>query len=141
MRGNNMRRTSMVVVLAVMLMLVGIGSRSYAADPDMPGGEPKEFNLAILSEEGVSYYIPSAIILDEKGRLNPLELIVTNHTKKEHGFAIDRLKVKEVLKPGESKTIKVSVTDLDAIGTDRSAFKYYCQLHKGHIGGQLYIKR
>ena len=73
--------------------------------------------------------------------MNPLELIVTNHTKKEHGFAIDRLKVREVLKPGESKTIKISVTDLDAIGTDRSSFKYYCHLHKGHIGGQLYIKR
>jgi hypothetical protein len=136
-----MRRKSMIVALAALLMLVGVGYRSYAADPDMLGGEPKEFNLAILSDEHVSFYVPSAIILDEKGRLNPLELIVTNHTKKEHGFAIDRLKVKEVLKPGESKTIKVLVTDLDAIGTDRSAFKYYCQLHKGHIGGQLYIKR
>src|SRR5207244_12569900 len=104
-------------------------------------GAPAEFRLAILSEEHVSYYVPSAIILDEKGRLNPLELIVTNHTKKEHGFAIDRLKVREVLKHGESKTIRISVTDLDAIGTDRSSFKYYCHLHKGHIGGQLYIKR
>jgi hypothetical protein len=122
-------------------MLAGIGLQAYAADPDMLGGEPKEFNLAILSEEHVSYYVPSAIILDEKGRLNPLEMVVTNHTKKEHGFAIDRLKIKEVLKPGESKTIKVAVTDLDAIGTDRSAFRYYCHLHPGHIGGQLYVKR
>jgi len=136
-----MRWKSMIVAMAALLMLVEVGYRSQAADPDMQGGEPKEFNLAILSEEHVSYYVPSVIILDEKGRLNPLELIVTNHTKKEHGFAIDRLKIKEVLKPGATKTIKISVTDLDAIGTDHSAFKYYCQLHKGHIGGQLYIKR
>jgi len=136
-----MRRRMILTVLGALFMLAGLGPQSFAADPDMLGGEPKEFNLAILSEEHVSYYVPSVIILDEKGRLNPLELMVTNHTKKEHGFAIDSLKVKEVLKPGESKTIKVSVTDLDAIGTDRSAFRYYCQLHKGHIGGQLYIKR
>ena len=135
-----MRHTSMVIALAGLFILGGIGSQAYAEDPEV-GGEPKEFNLAILSEDQVSFYIPSAIILDERRRLNPLELVVTNHTKKEHGFAIDRLKIKEVLKPGESKTIKVSVTDLDAIGTDQSAFKYYCQLHKGHIGGQLYIKR
>ncbi len=136
-----MRWRSMIVAPAALLMLVGVGYRSFAADPDMLGVEPKEFNLAILSEEHVSYYVPSAIILDERGRLNPLELIITNHTKKEHGFAIDQLKLKEVLKPGQSKTIKISVTDLDAIGTDRSTFKYYCQLHKGHISGQLYIKR
>lgn len=136
-----MRPRMMLTILGALCMLAWLGPQSFAADPDMPGGEPKEFNLAILSEEHVSYYVPSAIILDEKGRLNPLEMIVTNHTKKEHGFAIDRLKIKEVLKPGETKTIKVSVTDLDAIGTDRSTFKYYCQLHKGHIGGQLYIKR
>jgi hypothetical protein len=131
----------MLTVLGALFMLAGLGPQSFAADPDMLGGEPKEFNIAILSEENVSYDVHSAIILDEKRRLNPLELVVTNNTKKEHGFAIDKLKIKEVLKPGETKTIKISVTDLDAIGTDQSAFKYYCQLHKGHIGGQLYIKR
>jgi len=136
-----MRPRMMLTVLGALFMLAGLGPQSFAADPDMLGGEPKEFNIAILSEENVSYDVPSAIILDEKRRLNPLELVVTNNTKKEHGFAIDKLKIKEVLKPGETKTIKVSVTDLDAIGTDQSAFKYYCQLHKGHIGGQLYIKR
>lgn len=134
-----MKGKTLILLAGTLMVLASLGVRSYAGE--MLGGEPKEFNVAILSEEHVSYYVPSAIILDEKGRLNPLELVVTNHTKKEHGFAIDKLKIKEVLKPGETKTIKVSVTDLDAIGTDQSAFKYYCQLHKGHVGGQLYIKR
>jgi hypothetical protein len=51
------------------------------------------------------------------------------------------LRVKKIVKPGETKTIKVSVTDLDGIGTDQSVFSYYKQLDKARIGGLLYIKR
>lgn len=43
-----------------------------------------------------------------------MELFVTNDTNEKHGFAIDKLKVKEVLKPGETKKITLSVTDLDS---------------------------
>ena len=136
-----MSRKAMAVFMGTLFALMGYGVRSYAADPDMLGGEPKEFHVVVLSEENVSFILPSTIIVDEKQRLRPLELIVSNHTKKEHGFAIDKLKVKEVLKPGQTKTIKIAVADLDAIGTDQSAFKYYCQLHPGHVSGQLYIKR
>ena len=136
-----MNRKVIMTLWAVLFIFLSGGSRSYAADPDMPGGEPREFHIAILTEEGVSFMLPSTIIVDEKVRQRPLELVVSNHTKKEHGFSIDRLKIKEVLKPGENKTIKISVTDLDAIGTDQSAFRYYCQLHPGHIGGQLFVKR
>ena len=49
--------------------------------------------------------------------------------------------MKEVLKPGETKTIKFTATDLDAIGTDQSVFPYYNQLDTAHIGGLLYVKR
>ena len=45
------------------------------------------------------------------------------------------------MKPGESKTVKLSATDLDGIGTDQSVFPYYNQLDKAHIGGMLYVKR
>lgn len=59
----------------------------------------------------------------------------------EQGFAIDKLHVKEVVKPGEVKTITLSVTDLDGIGTDQSVFPYYNQLDVAHIGGLVYITR
>jgi len=134
-----MQHKAIVSLLGILIMMTGAGSRSYA--DEMPGGEPKEFTIAILSEEHVSFIVPSTLIVDEKQRLDPLELVVSNHTKKEHGFAIDRFRVKEVLKPGETKTIKISVTDLDAIGTDRSAFRMYDHLHPKEVGGQIYIKR
>ena len=132
-----------LVGTGVLLLLLSGGTWSYAADPDLPGGRTFDHWVvfAILSIDPVSFYVPSAIIRDERGKLNPLVLIVTNNTQKEHGFAMDPVKIKEVLKPGESKTFTLSQTDLDALGTDRSTFKYYCHLHKGHIGGQVYIKR
>ena len=136
-----MQQKTIGAVLGALIMLATGGVQAYAADPDMPGGEPRDFRIVILSEENVSFDLPSAIIVDGKVRQRPLELVVANHTKNEHGFSIDKFNIKEVVKPGESKTIKISVTDLDATGTDQSAFRYYCQLHPGHIGGQLFVRR
>jgi hypothetical protein len=134
-----MTRRTIAVSIGVVLMLIGLGVRSHA--DEMLGGEPKEFHVAILSEDRVSFILPSVIVVDEKVKQRPLELIVTNHTSKEHGFAIDKFKVKEVLKPGGVKTIKISVTDLDSIGTDQSAFRIYDHLHPKEVGGQVYIRR
>ena len=102
---------------------------------------PTQFNLAILDQDSVSFVVPSALIVDERGKMSGVTFTVTNHTKKEQGFAIDQVRVKEVVKPGETKTIKFSVTQLDAIGTDQSVFPYYSHVDPKHIGGLLYIKR
>jgi hypothetical protein len=102
---------------------------------------PTQFNLAILDQDSVSFVVPSALIVDERGKVSGVTFTVTNHTKKEQGFAIDRVRVKEIVKPGETKTIKLSVTQLDAIGTDQSVFPYYSHVDSTHIGGLLYIKR
>jgi len=102
---------------------------------------PTQFNLAILDQDSVSFVVPSALIVDERGKVSGVTFTVTNHTKKEQGFAIDQVRVKEIVKPGETKTIKLSVTQLDAIGTDQSVFPYYSHVDPKHIGGLLYIKR
>src|SRR5881409_3480985 len=106
-----MKGKAFVLVAGLLAMLAAFGAKAYAED--MLGGEPKEFHAAIL---------PSAIIVDEKAKHQPMELVVTNDTKHKHGFAINKLNVKEVLKPGETRTIKLSVTDLDSLGgTEQSA--------------------
>lgn len=102
---------------------------------------PTQFNLAILDQDAVSFVVPSALIVDERGKVSGVTFTVTNHTKKEQGFAIDQVRVKEIVKPGETKTIKLSVTQIDAIGTDQSVFPYYSHVDPKHIGGLLYIKR
>jgi hypothetical protein len=118
-------------------LYLSIGTLSYAQE--VRG--PTQFSLAILDEHNVSFVVPSALIVDERGKVSGVTFTITNHTKKEQGFAIDKVRVKEVVKPGETKTIKLSVTDLDGIGTDQSVFPYYGHIDPKHIGGLLYIKR
>lgn len=125
------------VLLVACALSLSIGTLSYAQE--VKG--PTQFNLAILDEHSVSFVVPSALIVDERGKLSGVTFTVTNHTKREQGFAIDKVRVKEVVKPGETKTIKLSVTDLDGIGTDQSVFPYYSHIDPKHIGGLLYIKR
>src|SRR6185437_16290264 len=73
--------------------------------------DPTQFNLAILDQDSVSFVVPSALIVDERGKVSGVTFTVTNHTKKEQGFAIDQVRVKEIVKPVETKTIKLSVTE------------------------------
>src|SRR5437879_8908330 len=76
-------------------MLATLGAKAYAEE--MLGGEPKEFHAAILEMGKHTVILPSAIIVDEKAKRQPMELVVTNDTKHKHGFAIDKLNVKEIL--------------------------------------------
>jgi hypothetical protein len=132
-----MKSPTIAAMFGMLVLVLGTGTLSFAQEAK----SPTQFNLGILADHNVSFVLPSALILDERGRASGVMLTVTNYTKKEQGFAIDKLHVKEVMKPGETKTIKLSVTDLDGIGTDRSVFPYYNQLDKAHIGGLLYVKR
>ena len=132
-----MKLTAIAVLLGASFLFLSLGTLSYAQEAK----GPTQFNLAILDEHTVSFVVPSAIIVDERGKVSGVTFTVTNYTKKEQGFAIDKLGVKEVVKPGETKTIKLSVTDLDGIGTDQSVFPYYSHVDPKHIGGLLYIKR
>jgi len=61
---------------------------------------------------------------------------VTNKLDADHGFAIDAMKVKQVMKPGEEVTISVPMGDLDQA---LAVYKFYCHLHPGHIGGTLVV--
>lgn len=132
-----MKSPSIPAILGACALFLSIGTLSHAQE--VKG--PTQFNLAILDEHNVSFVVPSTVIVDERGKLSGVTFTVTNHTKKEQGFAIDKVRVKEIVKPGETKTIKLSVTDLDGIGTDQSVFPYYSHVDPKHIGGLLYIKR
>ena len=135
-----MKGKAIVAVAGLLVMLATLGAKAYAEE--MLGGEPKEFHAAILEMGKHTVILPSAIIVDEKAKRQPMELVVTNDTKHKHGFAIDRLNVRELLKPGETKTIKLSVTDLDSLGgTEQSAYRIYDPLDHKTVTGQLYVRR
>ena len=129
------------VVASIGLVLVLFAWTAQSLADEKPGDEAKEFRFAILSVDDVSFVLPSVIVLGAKARQIPLELVVTNHTKKEHGFAVDKMKVREVLKPGETKTIKVPVADLASLaGTGGEGYWTYDALHPSAIGSLIYFR-
>src|SRR5438132_12480065 len=62
----------------------------------------------------------------------PLTFKVIHTLTSEHGFAIDWMKVKEAIKPGEEKTIDVPLTNIDKTTSKHRA---YCHLHPKHVSG------
>lgn len=68
----------------------------------------------------------------------PLQLKVINSLSADHGFAIDSMKVKEVLKPGEEKTISVPMENIEPSTTRH---RVYCQLHEKHVPATLILNK
>ena len=76
--------------------------------------------------------------VDLKGRAEPLTLQVTNTLGADHGFSIDSMKVQDVIKAGETKTITVPLANIDA---SVSEHRVYCQLHPKHVAAKLTTTR
>jgi hypothetical protein len=129
------------IVISLGLILVLFAGSSQTLADEILAAEPKELRLAIFSLDDVSFVLPSAMLLDATARLSPLELVVTNHTKKEHGFAIDSMKVSVVLKPGETKTITVPVADLAPLArTQGKGYRTYDPLYPNDIGMMIFFR-
>jgi len=66
----------------------------------------------------------------------PLTFKVINTLTSEHGFAIDSMKVKEVIKPGEGKSIDVPLANIDRTISKHRA---YCHLHPKHVAAAFLV--
>jgi len=64
----------------------------------------------------------------------PVTFTLINKLDAEHGFAIDGMKIKQIVKPGEEVTVSVPLGALDHA---LSVYKFYCHLHPGHVGGTI----
>ena len=71
--------------------------------------------------------------IDLKG---PVTLKVKNTQAAEHGFSIDTMKVKDVIKAGEEKTITVPLENIDKAVSEH---KVYCQLHPKHAPATIKV--
>ena len=117
---------SMVVVLA--LAVAGCAGMGYGTG---------DASFTAVEEGGAKVWKGGGTV-DLKGRTKPLTLTVTNTLGADHGFSIDSMKVKEVIKPGEEKTITVPLADIDS---SVSEHRVYCQLHPKHVTATLKTTR
>ena len=104
------------------------------------------FALDLGGEQGKKVWYPPTTVVDFKVRPGrPFLLKVTNSSSAEHGFFLTAdqnqsaptvLKVKIVLKPGESKYLGIPTSDL-FYATSGNVLYYSCHLHPAHVGGRL----
>ena len=83
--------------------------------------------LFIANEKDGSKIWEGGGTIDLKG---PVTLKFKNATAAEHGFSIDTMKVKDVIKAGEEKTVTVPLENIDKTVSEH---KVYCQLHPKHV--------
>ncbi len=86
--------------------------------------------ISAVVGEGGNIWLPSTIIVQKKKEMT---INLRNLSGKDHGFRIDELDVQVVVPGGQTKQVTVKPTKT-------GVFRYYCHLHKGHVGGQLMVK-
>jgi hypothetical protein len=126
--GQKTRRCFMVLISLVVTMAVGA----------LPVHAAKEDEKFVAVERDGSKVWEGGGTINLKGRSEPVTLKVVNKLNAEHGFAIDSMKVKEVLKPGEEKTITVPLENIDQSVPEH---RVYCHLHPKHVAATLKVKK
>ena len=101
--------------------------------PYVPAQAADDATFTAMEKDGAKVWDGGGTV-DLTGRTTPVMLKVKNTLAAEHGFSIDSMKVKEVIKPGEEKTISVPLENIDK---SVSEHKVYCQLHPKHVAATL----
>jgi|GEM_PF-715520 len=110
-------------------LLVGPSSH-----PDATTNQSKsDLRFVAVEIEGVKFWLGGGDIDVKEFRASKvITFRLLNKLDGEHGFAVDALKIKQIVKPGEEVTLSVPWEDLEQ---SLSVYRYYCQLHPGHWGG------
>ena len=94
--------------------------------------QAEDLTFTAVEKDGAKVWEGGGTI-DLKG---PVTLKVKNTLTAEHGFSIDTMKVKEVIRPGEEKTITVPLEDIDKMVSE---YRVYCQLHPKHVAATIKV--
>lgn len=99
-------------------------------------GLQEDAKFMAIEEDGAKMWRGGGTINLTAHGARPLTFKVINTLTIEHGFTIDSMKVKEVIKPGEEKTIEVPLADIDKT---TSAHRVYCHLHPKHMAAAFIV--
>jgi len=114
------------------LVIVLVSGAVFCAS--LPAHAAGELVFTAVEKDGAKVWDGGGTI-DLKG---PVTLKVKNPLSAEHGFSIDTMKVQEVIKPGEEKTIVVPLANIDK---SVSEHRVYCQLHPKHVAATIKVAK
>ena len=117
------------LTLAVLAVALAAGAAVRSARSE--GEAVRNFSVVNIEYKGSKVWVPGTLIA-KAGETVKIKL--TNNTPSgKHGFAIDAFNVKtEVANDGQPAMVEFKA---DKAGL----YTIYCQLHPGHIGGQLLV--
>src|SRR5436309_11562980 len=124
-----MQLSNLYWVRRALVIILALAAVVWAS---LPAQVADELTFTAVEKDGSKIWEGGGTI-DLKG---PVTLKVKNTLTAEHGFAIDTMKVKDVIKPGEEKTITVPLEDID---TTVPAHRVYCQLHPKHVAATIKV--
>ena len=111
-----------VGLLGIMAAIILFGSGQLASAEGT-----KEFTVVAVVVGGAKFWLPSTVIANAGDQVT---LTLRNSAGADHGFAIDELGIKVVVPANGTKVITFSQGSTGVL-------RYYCHLHKAHVGGQL----
>lgn len=118
------------IICAVLTAAACAAAVSLSAAPAAP---VKEFKSINIETKGIKIWTPSTFIVN---RGDHVKITLVNIAESGvHGFAIEGYDVKVEVNNKEGDNTKV--VEFDA--TKPGIFRVYCQLHPGHVGGQLLV--
>lgn len=124
-----MQLSNLYWVRRALVIILALAAVVWAS---LPAQGQQELTFTAVEKDGSKMWEGGGTI-DLKG---PVTLKVKNTLAAEHGFAIDTMKVKEVIKPGEEKTITVPLESIDKMVSEH---RVYCQLHPKHVAATIKV--
>lgn len=97
--------------------------------------QQEDAKFVAVEWSGVKAWQGGGIVNLDNRIVKSLTFKVVNPLGEEHGFAIDTMKVKEVIKPGEEKNITAPI-DITASVVEKH--RVYCHLHPEHHGAATF---
>jgi len=109
------------------------GTSGALSAPETPPNQGRDLRFVAVDIQGVEFWLGGGDMdIKEFRGTKLITFKLLNKLDGEHGFAVDTLKIKQIVKPGEEITVTVPVEDLEPSLT---VYRYYCHLHPGHLGG------
>ncbi|HEY3196530.1 MAG TPA: nuclear transport factor 2 family protein [Nitrospirales bacterium] len=107
---------------------------SPSVTPEAAANQGKtDLRFVAVEIEGVKFWLGGGDIDVREFRASKaITFRLLNKLDAEHGFAIDALKIRQIVKPGEELILTAFWEDMEQ---SLSVYRYYCHLHPGHWGG------
>jgi len=119
-------------VAAAILGIVLLGTSPGRAAEPSAASSVKTFTLVSVMIDETKLWLPSSIMVEKGDHVKITLKNMVPGAANQHGFSLPAYGITEVVTSGTPKTVEFTA---DKTGI----FPYTCQLHPGHIGGQLLV--